>query len=139
MNSTIKHLHPEHRPGHGPRITQTVNEEISKLAPYAGLILTVTLVVFFLVRYYLFENFLLRKIYKSTFTNLDDIKRRGFVNHHIAATAKVIMIITAAYPFLSVLFGKSTVRSSFAGSKIVTKGDGTSEPLVPMQSLAFDS
>ncbi|USP74127.1 hypothetical protein yc1106_01401 [Curvularia clavata] len=121
----VKHILPGHHHGRnrGPRVTQVVNEEISKLAPYAGIILTVILVVFFLVRYYVFEKFLLRKIYKSTFTNLDEVKRRGFINHHIAATAKIIMLVVAGYPFLAVVFGKDTVRSPFGSSKVVTMGD----------------
>ena len=131
MNSTVKHILPEHHHGRnrGPRVTQVVNEEISKLAPYAGLILTITLVVFFLVRYYVFEKFLLRKIYKSTFTNLDEVKRRGFINHHIAATAKIIMLLVAGYPFLAVVFGRATVQSPFGSSDVVKMGDSMLYPL----------
>lgn len=143
MNATVKHIIPEryHGRNRGPHVTQIVNEEISKLAPYAGLILTITLVVFFLVRYYVFEKFLLRWLYKSTFTNLDEVKRRGFINHHIAATAKIIMLVVAGYPFLAVVFGKATVRSPFGSSKIVTMGDGMLKPssMVFIKPLALDS
>jgi hypothetical protein len=104
-----------------------VNEEISQLAPYAGLILTISLIVFFLVRYYIFEGFLLQRFYGDIYTKLDDNRRRGFVNHHVAATAKIIMLVTAAYPFFSVVAGSAkSLHHPFAGSKIVTVGDGES-------------
>ncbi|KAH8723731.1 hypothetical protein GQ44DRAFT_740942 [Phaeosphaeriaceae sp. PMI808] len=104
-------------------VTKIINEEISGLAPYAGLILTISLVIYFLVRYYVYETFLLRKIYGKIFNNLDDIKKRGFINHHIAATAKVIMFFTGAYPLIAVLSGAATVHTPLVGSKRVTMGD----------------
>jgi hypothetical protein len=100
------------------------SQEISKLAPYSGLILTLSLVFFFLVRYYIFEGFLLQRFYGDVYTKLNENRRRGFINHHVAATAKIVMIITGAYPFFSVLAGSApTLHHPFAGSKIVTVGD----------------
>lgn len=100
-----------------------VNEEISELAPFSGLILTISLIIFFLVRYYIFEGFLLERFYGEIFTKLDDNRRRGFINHHVAATAKIVMLISAAYPFFSVVAGAS-MHHDFAGSEVVTLGDG---------------
>lgn len=108
-----------------PVVTLLPPQEVSKLVPYSGLILTVSLVVFFLVRYYAFEGFLLPRFYGNIYTKLDDNRKRGFINHHVAAAAKIIMLITGAYPFFSVLGGSAlSMKHPFAGSKIVTLGDG---------------
>jgi hypothetical protein len=115
--------HFNHRNDGRPKVTMVVNEEISMLAPLAGLILTISLVIIFLVRYYIFEGFLLKRFYGDTFTKLDDNRRRGFINHHVAATAKIVMLLSAAYPFFSVVAGAS-LHHPFAGSKVVTLGDG---------------
>jgi hypothetical protein len=108
-----------------PKVTMIVNEEISALAPYAGLILTISLVIIFLVRYYIFEGFLLLRLYGKTYTNLDDNRRRGFINHHVAAVCKIVVLFSGAYPFFSVLAGKS-LHHPVAGSSVVTLGDGKS-------------
>jgi hypothetical protein len=110
---------------HRPHVTMLVNEEISQLVPYSGLILTISLVIYFLVRYYIFEGFLLVRIYGDTYTKLDDNRRRGFINHHVAATAKIIMVCAAAYPFFSVVAGKASLHNTFVKSGVVTFGDGT--------------
>lgn len=127
MNHTRKEFDPaghhyNHHKG-GPHVTKIINEEVSQLAPYAGLILTISLIIYFLVRYYVYEKFLLQRCYGKTYDNLNDNQRRGFINHHIAATAKVIMLLTASYPLFSILAGSATVHHSFAGSKVVTMGD----------------
>jgi hypothetical protein len=124
-NDTHVH-HIQNYRGHGrPHVTKLINEEISQLAPYAGLILTISLVVFFLVRYYIFEKFLLQWRYGDTYLKLNENQRRGFINHHIAATAKIIMLACAAYPFFAIVAGNSRLQDHFAGSKTVTLGDGT--------------
>jgi hypothetical protein len=106
-----------------PKVTMIVNEEISELAPFAGLVLTISLIVIFLMRYYIFEGFLLQRFYGDTFTNLDDNRRRGFINHHVVATCKIVVLFSGAYPFFAVLAGKS-LHHAFAGSNVVTLGDG---------------
>lgn len=73
---------------------------ISVLSPYTGLILAVVLCVLFLVRFYVLELFLLERLYGIKYTCLNEIDRRGFVNHHIAGATKIIILITAVYPFL---------------------------------------
>jgi hypothetical protein len=123
--SPHNYIRPENYNHRRPVVTLMRSQEISKLVPYSGLILTVSLVVFFLVRYYFFENFLLPRFYGDIYTKLDDNRKRGFINHHVAAAAKIIMLITGAYPFFSVLAGSAPrLSQSFAGSKIVTLGDG---------------
>ena len=117
-----KNIHPDYD---HPHVADLVNEAISQLAPFAALILTVILVIFFLVRYYLFESFLMRKCYGSKYLNLNEVNRRGFVNHHIAGMTKIIMAAVGAYPFIDVTFGTAGVHTPYAGSKTVTLGDGT--------------
>jgi len=112
-----------HKPPFKPHVAELVNAPISQLAPYSGIILTVTLVIYFLIRFYIFEAFLMQKIYGETYKKLNDVNRRGFVNHHIAGMAKIIMLVTAAYPFISVAFGKGHMHTKFAGSGVVTLGD----------------
>lgn len=73
---------------------------ISILSPYTGLILSVILCILFLIRFYVLELFLLERFYGTKYTRLNDIERRGFVNHHIAGATKIIILITAVYPFL---------------------------------------
>jgi len=44
----------------------------------------VVLLILFLIKFYVLELFLLRKCYGTKYTLLDEVNRRGFVNHHIA-------------------------------------------------------
>ena len=96
---------------------------ISKLAPFSALILTIAFVVLFALRYYVLERFLLPKYYGPIYNDLSDLNKRGFLNHHIAGSAKILILIIAAYPFVDVAFGHSTLHSPFAGSSLVTMGD----------------
>lgn len=96
---------------------------ISFLAPYTGLILSVVLLVFFLIKFYILELFLLQKIYGEKYTNLDEINRRGFVNHHIAGATKIIILIVGVYPFFDVAFGDAGFHTPFMNGSKVTMGD----------------
>lgn len=96
---------------------------ISRLAPFSALILTVAFVVLFALRYWMLERFLLPKYYGPIYNDLSELNKRGFLNHHIAGGAKVLILIIAAYPFVDVAFGHATLYSSFAGSSLVTMGD----------------
>ncbi|GME25359.1 hypothetical protein BKCO1_7100024 [Neofusicoccum parvum] len=106
-----------------PHVDHLLNESVSKLAPYAGLILTICLVIIFLFRIYIFEAFLLERLYGKKYKAMDETVRRGFVNHHVAGTIKVVLLLSAVYPFVDVAFGNATMHSPFAGSKHVTMGD----------------
>jgi hypothetical protein len=120
--------HGHYLPGHHhdgrPKVTLLLNDEVSNLAAYSGLIITISCIIFFLVKYYIFEGFLLQRIYGDIYTKLNENRRRAFINHHVAATAKIIMLISGAYPLLSVLVGAKSMHHPFAGSKVVTIGDG---------------
>ncbi|KAJ7728136.1 hypothetical protein DFH07DRAFT_896018 [Mycena maculata] len=96
---------------------------ISKLSPYTGLILSVVLLVLFLTKFYVLELFLLKKVYGTKYTELDEVNRRGFVNHHIAGGTKITILILAVYPFGAVVFGTAGFHTPFAHGSTVTMGD----------------
>ncbi|KAE8137248.1 hypothetical protein BDV38DRAFT_293002 [Aspergillus pseudotamarii] len=98
-------------------------QPISKLSPFSALIISIVLVVLFLVRYYVLEGFLIKRIYGSIYTNLSEVNRRGFINHHIAGLTKILILIVAAYPFLEVVIGKSGFHTPYAHGSHVTMGD----------------
>lgn len=80
-------------------------------------------VIYFLIRFYILEGFLLKNLYAKVYTQMDETTRRGFVNHHIAGSTKILILISAAYPFIHVAFGNATFHNPFAGCKFVTQGD----------------
>lgn len=107
----------------GPHVDQLPLETISKLAPFSALIISIVFVFYFLIRFYILEGFLLKRIYGTIYTSMDETTRRGFVNHHIAGSTKIFILIMAAYPFVDVTFGTANFHSGFAGSQYVTMGD----------------
>ena len=107
----------------GPHVSRVPLQTISVLAPFSALIISIIFVVYFLIRFYILEGFLLKKLYGKIYANMDEVTRRGFVNHHIAGGTKILILVVAAYPFIDVAFGNSTFHSPFAGSKFVTQGD----------------
>ncbi|KAJ7219160.1 hypothetical protein GGX14DRAFT_18839 [Mycena pura] len=96
---------------------------ISKLSPYTGLIISVFLLVLFLIRFYILELFLLKKMYGSRYTDLADANRRSFVNHHIAGFTKIGILIIAAYPFGSVTFGTAGFHTPYMSGSRISMGD----------------
>lgn len=108
----------------GPHLDQLVNESVSALAPFAALILTVTIVMLFLIRLYVIERILMRtKRYRRHFDRLGPIQQCTFVNHHVAAACKIVLLFSAAYPFLAVAFGHSTLQSPIIPHHRPTNGD----------------
>lgn len=105
---------------HGPHITQLKNQRISKLAPFGALILSIILVNYFFIRFYVLERFLLKRVYGKTYTDLKERDRRGFVNHHIAGSTKIVILLLAAYPFIYNIV-KGDFHSKFIGH--ITIGD----------------
>lgn len=107
-----------------PHLDQLVNEAISSLAPFSGLILTVVLVIIFLVKLYVVEKVIMRtKRYLRHFERLNSTQQCTFINHHMAAGCKITLLISAAYPFLAVAFGHSTLQSPMVPHSTVTNGD----------------
>lgn len=108
---------------HGIALANTALAPISQLAPFSALMMSIVLILLFLTRYYALENLLIPRIYGHVYTELNELKKRGFINHHIAATTKIIILITAAYPFISVITGKATLNTPYAHGSIATMGD----------------
>jgi len=79
-------------------------EPLSILSPYSALILSIVLVILFLIKQYIFDTFLLRWLYGVKYTRMNDVERRGFVNHHIAGGMKLLILIVGVYPFIDVAF-----------------------------------
>ncbi|KAJ5761067.1 hypothetical protein N7520_008223 [Penicillium odoratum] len=109
-------------PRHGTLLRKPL-EPISVLAPFSALIISVALVVLFMIRFYILEGFLIKWLYGDTYTELSEINRRGFINHHISAATKLLILIIAAYPFICVGFGNSTFHTLFSPGSVVTLGD----------------
>ncbi|KAG9228571.1 hypothetical protein BJ875DRAFT_234897 [Amylocarpus encephaloides] len=106
-----------------PHITKIPLQPISKLAPFSALISSIIFVIYFAIRMYLLEGYLLKRLYGDIYTKMSDVPRRGFVNHHIAGGTKLFILIVAVYPFMDVAFGSANLNSPFAGSKYVKMGD----------------
>ena len=96
---------------------------LSKLAPYSALTLSIVLVILFLLKQFVIEGFLLKRLYGSRYTQLNEINRKGFVNHHIAGATKLIILIAAAYPFINVAFRDAVLNDPWARGSKVTMGD----------------
>jgi hypothetical protein len=113
------HLDPDK-----PHLDQLVNEAISSLAPFSGLILTIILVVLFLIKLYIIEKWFMRtRLYRCHFDRLDSVQQCTFVNHHVAAGCKFVLLFSAAYPFFAVAFGQSTLQSPMIPHHRPTNGD----------------
>ena len=97
-------------------------QTISPILPYCGLILTVVCVVIFLVRFYVFEPMAIR-FYRDKYTKLDEIQRRSFINHHVAGTIKILLVVLTAYPFIGIISGAKRFHEPLSPHSKVTFGD----------------
>jgi len=97
--------------------------ELSDLSPFCMLILSIVLVILFLIKQFVFEMFLMRRLYKSRYTRLNETERRGFINHHIAGLTKALILVVAVYPFIDVAFRTATLGTPYARGSVVTLGD----------------
>lgn len=104
-------------------IKNTPITPISKLSPFSGLIITIVLIILFLLKQYILELFLLRRIYGQKYTSLNESDRRGFLNHHIAGGTKLLILIVGVYPFIDVAFRYGTLNTPYAPGSAVTLGD----------------
>ena len=96
---------------------------LSKLSPFSMLILSIVLVILFLLKQFIFEAFLMKRCYKAMYTRLDEVSRRGFINHHIAGGTKLLILVVAVYPFIDVAFGQATLNTPYSRGSRVTLGD----------------
>lgn len=119
--TSASHPHHHHNAAH---IDLLLNSSISDWAPFSAMILTITGVVIFAYRLYFIEKFLMNtKLYKASYERLSEDQKRSLVNHHVAGTCKIILLITAIYPFLSVAFGKANPHTPWVTGSNVTMGD----------------
>jgi len=95
---------------------------VSKLLPYAGLILTVFCISIFLVRQYILQP-LIQRFYGDRYFRLDESQRRSFINHWVAGLCKLSLVVLSCYPALAVVSGTASLESPWAGSKTVKLGD----------------
>jgi hypothetical protein len=107
----------------GDHLRAFPSSSISKLAPHCALILSIVLIFLFFIKFYVLELFVLRRLYGSKYTQLGDINRRGFVNHHVAAASKIVVMVLGLYPFFSVTFGSAHFDSPYAPGVSTTLGD----------------
>jgi hypothetical protein len=102
----------------------STRNSLSYLAPYAGLILTVVTITVALARFYLLQNVILPRAYSSkTLDRMSSPQRRSFINHHMAASLKVVLLAIAIYPLFAILAGKALPSSPLSLGSKVTAGD----------------
>jgi len=78
----------------------------------------------FFIKTYILEKLLLNtKRYKVHFERLNPSQQCTFINHHVAAGCKIVLLCSAAYPFLNVAFGHSKLQDPVAGDYRPTNGD----------------
>ena len=115
-----------------PHTAQTPGDEhirhvpltsLSKLSPYSALTLSIVLVILFVLKQFVIEAFLLKRLYGTKYTQLNEVNRRGFVNHHIAGVTKLIILVAAVYPFINVAFRYAVLNDPYAKGSKVTLGD----------------
>ncbi|GES61224.1 hypothetical protein ATEIFO6365_0006068300 [Aspergillus terreus] len=115
MGLIQRHIH------HG--LQNLPQEPISKLAPFSALIISIVLVILFLTRFFLLEGYLIQRLYGKTYLDLSELNKRGFINHHIAGFTKIVILITAAYPFIAIIAGRGTYQTPYAHGSVVRLGD----------------
>ncbi|KAK5994279.1 hypothetical protein PT974_04751 [Cladobotryum mycophilum] len=118
------HINMQHHDNDRIHLGEILNELVSRLAPFSGLILTVTVCIIAVIRLYLLDLIIIPKFYSlRTLQPLTDGQRRSFVNHHVAASTKIILLIVTAYPLLAIVAGDGTPHTPFAKGASVTLGD----------------
>ncbi|KAJ7587398.1 hypothetical protein C8J56DRAFT_1081601 [Mycena floridula] len=96
---------------------------ISGLVRYSAIIFGSFIIVFFLLKHYVLEPFLLPRVYGDKFAKLSMVNKRTFVNHHLAGSAKIVILIVAAHPFVSVFFFDKFLTDPFVSGSRATMGD----------------
>ncbi|KID72152.1 uncharacterized protein G6M90_00g028030 [Metarhizium brunneum] len=114
----------QHAGSHGPHLAQLVNQLVSQIAPFSGLILTIAACILAAIRIYLLDLVVIPKFYSPrVLKDLTDAQLRSFVNHHVAAGTKILLIIVTAYPLLAILVGYGTPHTPFSPGSSTTLGD----------------
>ncbi|ELR03121.1 hypothetical protein VC83_05684 [Pseudogymnoascus destructans] len=104
--------------------SEIINQLISDIAPFSGLILTITACVLAIIRLYLLDLVIVPKAYSpQILQSLSNGQRRSFVNHHVAAGTKILLLIVTAYPLLAIFTGHATPHTHFVKGSSTTLGD----------------
>lgn len=114
---------PAHRGHHGLHLGELINELISSIAPFSGLILTVTCCVIALIRLYILDPFIPKLYSRAAIGNISTAQMRSFTNHHVAAGTKILLVFLCGYPLLAIICGNKTPHSPYARGSAVTLGD----------------
>ncbi|KAJ4146849.1 hypothetical protein LMH87_001408 [Akanthomyces muscarius] len=114
------------KPHHGGsklHLGELINEAISSIAPFLGLILTVTCCIIAAICIYILD-FLIPKLYsRNTLRGLTGTQIRSLTNHHVAAGTKILLIVLCGYPLLAITGAGKTPHTPYAPDSIVTLGD----------------
>ncbi|KAJ2979402.1 hypothetical protein NQ176_g3272 [Zarea fungicola] len=102
---------------------ELINEAISSIAPFSGLILTVTCCIIAVIRIYVLDIFIPKLYSRTTLRDMAGTQMRSFTNHHVAAGTKILLIILCGYPLLAIICGTKTPHSPYAPGSAVTLGD----------------
>ncbi|KAM3502616.1 hypothetical protein MY11210_009011 [Beauveria gryllotalpidicola] len=108
---------------HGLHLGELINELISSIAPFSGLILTVTCCVIALIRLYILDPFIPKIYSREVLRDVTSAQLRSFTNHHVAAGTKILLVILCAYPLLAIICGNATPHTPYAKGSSVTLGD----------------
>ena len=122
VRTTPNNTQPVHALG-DQHIRHVPLTSLSKLSPYSALTLSIVLVILFLLKQYIIDAFLIKRLYGDKYTRLNDWQRRSFVNHHIAGATKLLILIVAVYPFINVAFRYAVLNDPYARGSRVTMGD----------------
>ncbi|XWX02419.1 hypothetical protein V2A60_010456 [Cordyceps javanica] len=110
-------------PHHGLHLGELINELISSIAPFSGLILTVTCCVIALIRLYVLDPFIPKVYSRAALRDITSAQMRSFTNHHVAAGTKILLVILCGYPLLAIICGNATPHTPYAKGSAVTLGD----------------
>ncbi|KHN94561.1 uncharacterized protein MAM_07616 [Metarhizium album ARSEF 1941] len=109
---------------HHPHVEKLVNQLVSQIAPFSGLILTIAACVVAAVRIYLLDAVVIPRVYSpAVVKDLSAAQRRSFVNHHVAAGSKILLILVTAYPLFAILVGHGAPHTPLAPGSSATLGD----------------
>ncbi|QDS70089.1 hypothetical protein FKW77_004953 [Venturia effusa] len=109
--------------GHKSKIASIENQLLSDLLGYSGIILTAILVLLFLIRHYIFEQWLFPRFYRGVWSGMNVDTQRGFTNHHIGMGIKIITLLVGSYPWVCILFGNADFQTPMAKHSNVSMGD----------------
>jgi hypothetical protein len=105
------------------RIANLPNDHpVSILAPQSGLVLLVSVIAVWCLRRYALEAWFLPWYHRSKYDDLDDRRRRSFVNSYVHLISRAMIMPAAVYPLIAILSGHGNFDTVFHGSS-VTFGD----------------